>query len=191
MGAARGVLGIFVGGRGRRMGGVQKALLRAPDSAEPLVTRLARIGRALDLEVVLVGAAELGDASAGLVQLADAADIGPLGGLLSLLAHAGARPALGLACDMPFVSSELLARLANEAPQAALLAPRDPQTGKWQALFARYAGARVSPFVQSALERGEHSFQTLFERVPAVELSLAPSEHAQLRDWDTPDDVQG
>jgi molybdopterin-guanine dinucleotide biosynthesis protein A len=188
---ARGVLGIFVGGRGRRMGGVQKALLRAPDSAEPLVARLARIGRALELEVVLVGAAELGDAAAGLVQLRDAADIGPLGGLMSLLAHAGERPALGLACDMPFVSSELLARLADEAPEAALLAPRDPQTGKWQALFARYAGPRVSPFVQSALQRSDHSFQTLFERVPAVELSLGPSEHAQLRDWDTPDDLQG
>lgn len=184
------VLGIFVGGRGTRMGGVQKALLRAPDSAEPLVTKLAHIGRDAGLEVVLVGSAELGDAAAGIVQLRDAtAGIGPLGGLVSLLAFADQRPALAVACDMPFVSSALLTRLAREVPDAALLAPRDPLTGKWQVMFARYDSARVRPSVQAAIDRGEHSFQALFERIPSVELPLVASEHAQLRDWDTPGDL--
>jgi molybdopterin-guanine dinucleotide biosynthesis protein A len=186
------VLGIFVGGRGRRMGGVQKALLRVPGDAEPLLSRLARRGRDAGLEVVLVGSAELGDAAGGMLQLSDAVPgIGPLGGLSSLLAFAMDRPALAIACDMPFVSSALLIRLAREAPEAALLAPRDPLTRKWQAMFARYASARLRPCVQAALERGEHSFQTLFERAPNVELLLDPSEHAQLRDWDTPGDLLG
>jgi molybdenum cofactor guanylyltransferase len=186
------VLGIFVGGSGTRMGGVQKALLRVPGSAEPLVTRLARIGRAAGLEVVLVGSAELGDAAAGIMQLPDAmAGIGPLGGLYSLLAFADERLALSIACDMPFVSSALLTRLACEAPHAELLAPRDPQTRKWQAMFARYASARVRAALQRGIDRGEHSFQALFEQVPGVELPLVASEHAQLRDWDTPADLLG
>jgi molybdopterin-guanine dinucleotide biosynthesis protein A len=140
--------------------------------------------------VVLVGSAELGDAASGIVQLPDAASgIGPLGGLVSLLAFALDRPALAIACDMPFVSSALLSRLAREAPDAALLAPRDPLTHKWQAMFARYASARVRLSEHAAIDRGEHSFQALFERVPSVELPLVASEHAQLRDWDTPGDL--
>ena len=39
------LVGIFVGGKGRRMGGVAKGLLTAPGGAETLVARLARVVR--------------------------------------------------------------------------------------------------------------------------------------------------
>ncbi|HET8933088.1 MAG TPA: NTP transferase domain-containing protein [Polyangiales bacterium] len=109
------VMGICVGGRGRRMGGVQKALLRAPDTGETLIARLIRIGREAGHEVVLLGAADLGVESAGAPQLPDAApDLGPLAGLQSLLRYADDRSALCVACDMPYVTAALLARLAAE-----------------------------------------------------------------------------
>ncbi|HEX4354938.1 MAG TPA: molybdenum cofactor guanylyltransferase [Polyangiales bacterium] len=185
------LLGIFVGGRARRMGGVQKALLLAPDREETLLARLIRIGRAADLEVVLVGNAALGEVSAGLIQLRDAADgVGPIGGLASLLAYAGERDALCVACDMPFLGRALLSRLASEQPDALTLAPRDPSTGKWQAMFARHASARMLPRLHAALDAGQTSFQMLFEQAPARELALDGDEHAQLRDWDTPDDMR-
>jgi molybdenum cofactor guanylyltransferase len=185
------VLGICVGGRGLRMGGVQKALLRAPDTGESLVARSVRLGRELGCEVVLLGAAELGAAAAGTLQLPDAAPgLGPLAGLQSLLTHAGDQAALLLACDMPYVTRALLARLLHEPAEGAVLAPRDPGSGKWEPLCARYQSASVAPVLASALAQGERSFQGLFQRLNVRELSLDERERGALRDWDTPEDMR-
>jgi len=188
------VMGILVGGQAKRLGGVQKALLRPPQASETdasLLARLLRMGRAAGLEVVLLGQATLGAAAEGVLQLPDAEPrVGPLGGLASLLAHAGLRPAVAIACDMPYVTPALLDRLLSEAPGATVLAARDPHGDKWQAMFVRYASREVRPIVSAALAAGQHSFQQLFARLPVTELRLAPSEHEALRDWDTPEDMQ-
>lgn len=190
------VLGIFIGGRGLRMGGVQKALLIAPDTGETLIARSLRIGREAGLEVVLLGAAELGAHAVGALQLPDAsAGIGPLAGLQSLLTHAGERSAICLACDMPYVTTDLLSRFVNAtarptSKQAQVLAPRDPVTGKWEPLFARYQSPTVAPVLATTLAEGERSFQGLFRRLTVAELPLDPSERAQLRDWDRPEDMR-
>lgn len=184
------LIGILVGGRGQRMGGVQKALLRAPDG-ETLIARSQRIAREAGIEVVLLGAAELGAQAQGALQLPDAAaGIGPLAGLHSLLVHAGERAAICLACDMPYVTAELLARLAREPVEAQVLAPRDPVSGKWEPLLARYESPSVAPVLARALAEGERSFQGLFKRLHVVEMSLGASERAQLRDWDSPEDMR-
>ena len=173
------------------MGGVQKALLRAPDTGETLIERSLRLAREIGHEPVLLGAAELGETARDVRQLPDAApQLGPLSGLLSLLEYAGDRSALCIACDMPYLTSTLLSRLACETPEATVLAPRDPVTGKWQALCARYRGVAVLPILQHAFTSGERSFQGLFRRLAVTELSLDAAEYAQLRDWDTPADVE-
>lgn len=172
------------------MGGVQKALLPAPDGSGSLVARLIRMGRAAGLEVVLLGAADLGDQAAGVLQLPDfACDVGPLAALSSLLTHAAARPALCVACDLPYVDAALLDRLATEQPDAMVLAPRARDGGKWESLFARYDSRRVAPLLAAALAQGERSFQRLFRRMSVRELALNAREQRALRDWDTPDDM--
>jgi molybdopterin-guanine dinucleotide biosynthesis protein A len=140
---------------------------------------------------VLLGAAALDAAAVGVLQLPDAAqDLGPLAGLQSLLSFAGDREALCLACDMPFVSAPVLARLASEPLHAShVLAPRAASSDKWEPLFARYHSASVAPLLASALAQGERSFQGLFRRLTIRELNLNELERAQLRDWDTPEDV--
>ena len=96
------VLGVFVGGRGARMGGSAKGLLATPADGEPFAARLVRLARPLG-EVVLVGDGRA-YATLGVAALPDAVvGIGPLGGLLALLRHAeraGAGVAIALACDM-------------------------------------------------------------------------------------------
>jgi molybdenum cofactor guanylyltransferase len=183
------LLGIFVGGEGRRMGGVQKALLLAPGGAETLLARWLRLASAADHDVVLLGAGEL---HAGeLLQLPDAATgNGPLAGLVSLLEHAAARPAIAVACDMPYVSEALLARVAHEQPDACVLAPRDAASGKWQPLCTRYDSPRVLPVLHAALADGVRSFQALFRRLPVNELALVDAEETQLVDWDTLADIR-
>jgi molybdopterin-guanine dinucleotide biosynthesis protein A len=169
------------------MGGAPKGLLRGVDG----VTLLERWKTLLDdlgAETVLVGVAGA-YAQAGLPAIADEPPgIGPLGGLVGLLRRAGARPALALACDMPFVSRSLVVRLLAASPEAIIVAPRRNQL--WEPLCARYDAARVLPLAAARAASPFHSLQRLLDDAAAAELPLAADELEQLRDWDTPEDVE-
>lgn len=179
------LVGVLAGGLGRRMGGRDKALLPTP-AGETVLERLQRVAAEAALSLVVAG----GPPRPGLHVVADdPPGIGPLGGLRALLVHAGARPLLVVACDMPYVTAALLARLAAAPSDAALLAVRDAQTGKWQPMFARYDPLRALPSLDAALARGVRSFQAWFGSEAVHEFTLAPSEHALLRDWDEPSDM--
>jgi molybdopterin-guanine dinucleotide biosynthesis protein A len=186
------VVGLFVGGRGSRFGGIAKGNLVHPSGAR-LVERLTDVVRAAlpDAVIVLVGERpEYGDLA--LATLGDTPPgIGPLGGLRALVAFArdeGRDAAVAVACDLPYLTSGLVGRLAHEEPGAAALAPKD--AGRWQALTARY-GARVLPVLDAAITAREHSLQRIFERLGADAhvLSVDDAEREALRDWDSPDDV--
>jgi molybdopterin-guanine dinucleotide biosynthesis protein A len=182
------VAGIFVGGAGRRMQGQAKGLLRTPDGVT-LVDRLRGLLAATGAEIVLVGAAEA-YASLGLEALADEPPgVGPMGGLAALLRRAGRvdkAQALAVACDLPYVSSALLARLVA-APPAPVVAPvRD---GRWEPLCARYDAARVRPVLDGLLAQRRHALQAVLDAAGAVPLPLLPGEADQLRDWDSPQDI--
>jgi len=187
------LVGIFVGGQARRMGGVPKGLLPSP-SGEPLVRRLAQIAvDALDApRVVLVGGA--GPYLAlGLENLEDdPPGIGPLGGLAALLAHAersGAVWAIALATDLPYLEAELLRRLMAHAQDAAAVAARPD--GIWQPLCARYAPAEALVAARTCIHSGSRALHGVLDALGprTAELVLSPEEVAQLRDWDTADDM--
>jgi molybdopterin-guanine dinucleotide biosynthesis protein A len=185
------LLGIFVGGQSRRMGGAPKGLLLAPDTGESLIARLARVGREAGLEPILVGSAELGELGESLPRILDREPrVGPLSGLASFLERAGSRPCIAVASDMPRVSVALLTRLQLESSKAAVLAPRDAATGKWEPLCARYDPTVVAPVLARAIEAGARAFQDVFRNLSVVELTLSESERAQLHDWDTPEDIE-
>jgi len=185
-------IGVFVGGRGSRMGGAAKGLLALP-SGERLLDRLLGEAHAAlpEASTILVGAAAA-YASFALGALDDdPPGIGPLGGLTALLAHAqgtGHDAVLALACDLPFVSRTLLSRLSMAAPGALAVAPR--RDGRWEPLCARYAVAAL-PLAREAVSEKRHSLQSLFARFAqqASELSLSDSEQRELFDWDTPEDM--
>lgn len=183
------IAGIFVGGRSRRMGGRPKGNLVLP-SGETLVSRWRALFDAARVPVVLVGRHEA-YASEGLAvvddaPLAEGIELGPLGGLVAFLRHAGARHGVAVACDMPFVSPELLQRLLT-APAAAAVAPR--VDGRWEPFFARYDAAAVEPVAMAHAQAHRLALKDLLDAVSASELPLAPSEAAQLADWDTPEDA--
>jgi molybdenum cofactor guanylyltransferase len=185
-------VGIFVGGLGSRLGGVAKGNLTLP-SGEKLAERLvAACATSLpDATIVLVGAAEA-YAALALPALVDApTGVGPLGGLRALLLHAratGRTHALALSCDLPYLGPALLARLAEEAPAADCLAPREGEL--WQTLVARYAVASL-PELDATLAAGDRALQRFVARLGAraVELTVDARERAELRDWDTPADA--
>ncbi|HEX7671541.1 MAG TPA: NTP transferase domain-containing protein [Polyangiaceae bacterium] len=188
------VVGILVGGRATRMGGAAKGLLAAPDTGEGLVPRLVRICRSSipEAEIVLAGEAPR-YAALGLEAIADdPAGQGPLGALHALLVRAEAtnRDVIALACDLPYVTSELVGRLAAYAPDAAAVAPRTE--GLWQPLFARYDAPACRSLATDLLSADRRALRGVLERLGdrAVELPLTREEAGLLDDWDAPTDVR-
>lgn len=181
----RGVAGIFVGGASRRMGGAPKGLLRLR-SGRTIVEELASAAHDAGLDVVLVGR-HAAYAELALPMLDDAPGrAGPLAGLVALLRHAGERTSVALACDAPFVTSELLARLMS-APAAVAVAPRDMHG--WEPFCARYASARALPEVVRLHAAGHSRLQDVFDALPTNRLTLSELELRALRDWDSPEQV--
>ncbi len=186
------LVGVLVGGRGSRMGGVAKGNLRVPSGERLLERALVEVRAALPTaEVVLVGSGAA-YADLGLVELPDApGGIGPLGGLRALLLAAiekGHPGALALACDLPYISRQFLSRLSAESPTADYLSPREGEL--WQPLAARWSVACL-PAVEQTLVAGERALQRVVARLGAAahELPLSAAELAELRDWDEPSDM--
>ena len=193
-------IGVFVGGQGRRMGGVAKGLLL--HDGVPLIERVLAACRAASApgaleHVYLVGNAAP-YAATGVPSLADApAGVGPIGGLRALLLRARELrvEAVAIAVDLPYLGGPLVRRVCLEQPGAAALAPR--QAGRWQPLFARYQPGLVLPVLEAALAAGQSALQAIFhglESAPpgasrAAELALAPDEEGALHDWDCPSDI--
>jgi molybdopterin-guanine dinucleotide biosynthesis protein A len=185
------IAGILIGGGSRRMGGAPKGLLPAPDGGEPIAARLARIAREAGLAPVLVGDLADYDGPVALPRLGDRpSGIGPLGGLAALLEHAAEGDAVALACDLPLLSTALLARLATHPTAAPVLAPRMRGKAGFEPLFARYRAPAVLPLVVAAIGRGERSPVRLLDSLTVGELELTDAERAQLVDWDAPGDVR-
>jgi molybdenum cofactor guanylyltransferase len=195
------LIGVLVGGAARRMGGFPKGNLQR-DGRTLLDRTLEACARALaqlpppsgPLPICLVGESSAYAPASFVSRLEDdPPGRGPMGGLRALLHEAARhdRPALALACDLPFLTVELLERALSESPGAPLLAPR--QEGRWQPLFARYDHRAVLPVIESALVSDRTSLQVIFDSLGthAVELTLSEAEHSALRDWDGPSDMFG
>jgi len=186
------VVGLFVGGRGTRLGGVVKGNLPGP-SGERLIERLLGVcARAVPgAPIVLVGEAAA-HRDLGLPVLVDEpAGVGPIGGLSALLGHAsttGAGAVLALACDLPYLEASLVRRLATEVPEAWLLAPREGDV--FHVLTARYSTSAL-PAVRETIAAGDRSLQRIARRLGdrASALDVGPEELAELRDWDDPADI--
>jgi len=187
------LVGIFVGGGSTRMLGQPKGLLTAPRSSLTLVERLAGVVRQAlpDAALVLVGE-HPAYAQLGVPAIADAPydGAGPLAGLAALCREATrlAKPEiLGLACDLPYVEAELVARLAHHAlGQPAVAARVD---NRWQPFFARYQVERATPVVEALVVSARRGLYGVLDGLGATELPLSAEEARQLRDWDTPEDV--
>jgi molybdopterin-guanine dinucleotide biosynthesis protein A len=194
--ASRLLVGIFVGGRGSRMGGVAKGLLKAPDSEATLVERLLGelASAAPHAEVVLVGDAAR-YAAYGTRTVDDSPrGIGPLGGLLGLLLEAErsqASTVLALACDLPRLDAALLTRLLDEGVTASSLVVE--QNGVRNPLVARYRVSAALPAAREVMQTGKRSLQAVLDQLAdgVQTLQVSAAEAAKLDDWDSPEDMQG
>lgn len=155
---------ILVGGGSRRMG-QDKALMTV--GGIPLVARLVAVLRSCCDEVLLVGGDEGRFAALGLEArcVPDAMPGGgPLGGILGALEAAGHDASLVLACDMPFVTADLLQAMAAQPRDYSALAYPGPDG--LEPMLAIYTSACVEP-LRTALAAGDLRARRFLDRVGA------------------------
>ena len=173
---------IIAGGRASRMGGAPKGLERV--GGRRILDRVAgALAQVTDGLLLVANAPGAGTWLPGVATVPDdVPDAGPLGGIATALAHAGA-PVLAVAWDMPFVPASLLGELRRvaEATGADAAVPERDAAGCVEPLCAYYAlpcGAAAA----RRIARGELRMAGLFEDVRAARLSLA-----RVLDWGDPE----
>ena len=159
--------------------GVPKATLLL--DGEPLVERSAR-----RLLRVCDPVMEVGPGYSALARVAEEPPgRGPLAALVAgATALGGAGPVLLLACDLPFVSEELLARLAAW-PGPGTVVPVD-RDGMVQPVCARYSEDALAR-AQVLLGTGERSLRSLLRGSDVTRLEDV--DDRELVDVDTPEDA--
>jgi molybdenum cofactor guanylyltransferase len=151
---------ILVGGASQRMGRDKAGL---DFGGQPLLDRIARELAAVVSEVSLVGARQ----PYGLFK--NVPDVyqqwGALGGIHAALTAAKTDWAAVIACDLPFVTSELFERLGtflNNTTDAVVPIQAD---GRPQPVCALYRAATCLPEIEKLVATGEHTPRSLLARV--------------------------
>lgn len=157
---------ILAGGANRRYGGRAKALDAV--GGERIVDRAVRAMTPAVTRLVLV--ANDPETFAGL-RLEMRPDVRPglgaLGGVYTAIRWAeeeGCRGALVTACDMPFLSTGLLQRLAEGAEDDEVVAPESDSRRGLEPLCAFY-GVRCRAAIEAAFARGDRHIVSFFRDV--------------------------
>jgi molybdopterin-guanine dinucleotide biosynthesis protein A len=140
---------ILAGGRASRFGGRDKSLLTI-DGRTIFDRQLSALTAVEGVDdVMLVGA---GSARPGTRLVADTVPgSGPLGGIHAALTDAQHDAVCILACDMPYVTAELVSRLFADLPGADIVVPRDDRG--YHPLCAVYARACVDAIARRLADR--------------------------------------
>jgi molybdopterin-guanine dinucleotide biosynthesis protein A len=160
---------IQAGGRSTRMGGVPKALMEL--GGRRIVERVvAAIAPVVDDLLVVTNTPDLYD----FLRLPMVGDVfpdhGSLGGIYSGLKAAPGDAAFSVACDMPFLTPEVVRLVVALAGEADVVIPR---TGdQLETLHASYA-KRCLPHIEERLRSGRLKIVGFFDAVRVLEIPEA------------------
>lgn len=182
---------IQAGGRSERMGGRPKALIEL--GGRPIIERvLAALAPTFDDVLVVTNTPEL-YAYLGLPMVGDVyPDHGSLGGIYSGLRAAGGTAALTVACDMPFLHTDVIRLVVARAGEDHIAIPRVGH--RLETLHAAY-GKACLPYIAERLAAGRLKIADFLDCVPVVE--IAEADVARYRDprvvfmnVNTPDELE-
>ncbi len=155
---------ILAGGASRRMGRNKSLLLL---NCKTLVERAYDSISAIASQVSVVG--DVGTEGLGLPVVPDISDArerrGSIIGLVSALRHCSGEWAAVIACDLPFVTADLMRRLADISKideRAGCVVPVQPD-GRVQPLCAIYRKASALPAAEECLRDGEWRLRGLID----------------------------
>ncbi|MDP3987747.1 MAG: molybdenum cofactor guanylyltransferase [Candidatus Levybacteria bacterium] len=160
---------IQAGGKSIRMGGAPKALV--PLGARSIIERVVDAVRAVTGDVLIVTNTPALYAHLGLPMVPDVfPDHGALGGIYSGLAAVPGDAAFTVACDMPFLSVEVVRLVASRAAEADVVIPQI--AGQWETLHACYAKSCLGP-IERRLRSGRLKIIGFFDEVRVLAITEA------------------
>jgi molybdenum cofactor guanylyltransferase len=187
---------ILVGGQSSRMGSDKSRLVFGTRTGVEHITAALR---ALTPEIRLVGARDEGNSGA-LQNIPDNHERwGALGGIQASLAACQSEWAVIVACDLPFVTAELFARLwqfsrQTDAEVFDAIVPIQPDK-RPQPLCALYRRESCSAAAEQLVAAGEHKPRALLAKVRTRwvnfdELSDLPGAESFFLNVNTPNDYE-
>jgi molybdopterin-guanine dinucleotide biosynthesis protein A len=161
------VLGVILAGGANRRFGSHKALARI--AGRTILERtLDALAPVVEQTVIVANEPEPYLAFGLAIRPDIRPDRGVLGGILTAVHWAGEQgreAALVLGCDMPFVPSSLLARIAEEADPEGVTLPASEGRRGFEPLCAAY-GTGTLDAIERALALGERAVISFFPTVP-------------------------
>jgi len=171
---------IQAGGKSTRMGGEPKALMDVGGTR--IVDRVVRALREVTDDLLLVTNTPDLYGALGLPMVPDVfPDSGSLGGIYSGLAAAPGGAAFTVACDMPFLSPDVMRLVTARADEADVVAPL--VGGQWETLHACYGKACLGP-IEQRLRAGRFKITGFF---PDVRVLAVPED--EVARWGRPEVV--
>ena len=171
---------IQAGGKSTRMGGEPKALMDVGGTR--IVDRVVRALREVTDDLLLVTNTPDLYGALGLPMVPDVfPDSGSLGGIYSGLAAASGGAAFTVACDMPFLSPDVMRLVTARADEADVVAPL--VGGQWETLHACYGKACLGP-IEQRLRAGRFKITGFF---PDVRVLAVPED--EVARWGRPEVV--
>ena len=173
---------VLAGGRSSRMGR-DKALLIWQGST--LLESAARKVRQAAGSATIIGDPEH-HGHLGFPVVADRiTGLGPLGGLHTVLSTTPADWNLVVACDMPYLTVEVLEALLAQIGACDAVVPRSLE-GRWEPLCAVYH-RRLAAAVEAALDRKSLKMQDFVAQVDALAWSAPDS--SMFANWNSPHEL--
>ena len=160
---------VQAGGKSIRMGGAPKALVAL--GGRSIIERVVDAVRAVTGDVLIVTNTPALYAHLGLPMVPDVfPDHGSLGGIYSGLAAVPGDAAFTVACDMPFLSVEVVRLVASRAAEADVVIPQI--AGQWETLHACYAKSCLGP-IERRLRSGRLKIIGFFDEVRVLAITEA------------------
>ncbi len=182
---------ILAGGRGRRLGGVSKALLSVGERR--IIDRQLTTLRSVVDHVAIVADDHMQFADLGVPVWPDTLPgAGPLGGILTALLNATTSQVLVVAGDMPFLNTRVLTHLLEAGRRVDVAIPRTDDG--LHPLCASWGSGCISP-IRRHIEAGMLKvLETLpklnVHEVTSEELLALDPENTALFNVNTPDDYE-
>lgn len=140
---------------------------------------------------ILISSNGLNNALSGFEVIPDAINnIGPIGGLYTVLKYIKTRRIFVVPCDMPYFSLELAKQMFNIEDKYDCIIPKMPD-GKLHPLFAIYS-CSVLPLIEKSIHDKNYKLQSIIEQSNAY--YILPDKNIidenLFRNINTPDDVE-
>lgn len=158
---------ILAGGKSSRMG-TDKSFTTL--LGQPMIERVFAQVQGLGAETLLITNQPEAYAYLNLPLYQDLfPDSGPLGGICTALHHSTGSHTLVLACDLPFLSRDLLEHLIHISSDFDIVVPQ--ALGRLQPLHAIYSRDCLQPAL-ACLRRGELKVNAFYQEMPRLQVVL-------------------